>query len=146
MSATIQSQNKAQRVTRTSRRGLLRAAVAMTCMIGLVIAGFAGSASAQGKYKGKERGVYLLGQAKADSQVGEKPDGYLGLVDENASEMIKKMVIDTNERRKSRYEDVALRRDSSLESVLEMAGKKLAKIAKTGDMLLDANGIWTKKK
>ena len=56
------------------------------------------------------------------------------------------MVIDTNERRKSRYEDVALRRDSSLESVLEMAGKKLAKIAKTGDMLLDANGIWTKKK
>jgi len=118
----------------------------MTCMVGLVLAGFAGSASAQGKYKGKKRGVYLLGQAKADSQVGEKPDGYLGLVDEKASEMIKKMVIDTNERRKARYEDVALRRGSSLESVLEMAGEKLAANAKTGDMLLDANGIWTKKK
>jgi uncharacterized protein YdbL (DUF1318 family) len=118
----------------------------MTCMMGLVLAGFAGSASAQGKYKDKKRGVYLLGQAKADSQVGEKPDGYLGLVDENASEMIKKMVIDTNERRKSRYEDVALRRGSSLESVLEVAGKKLAGLAKPGDLLLDANGIWTKKK
>ncbi|MGY8805116.1 MAG: DUF1318 domain-containing protein, partial [bacterium] len=52
----------------------------------------------------------------------------------------------TNERRKARYEDVALRRGSSLESVLEMAGEKLAANAKTGDMLLDANGIWTKKK
>ena len=146
MSATIQSQNKIQRSTRTSRRGFLCAAVAMTCMVGLVLAGFAGSASAQGKYKGKKRGVYLLGQAKADSQVGEKPDGYLGLVDEKASEIIKKMVVDTNERRKARYEDVALRRGSSLESVLEMAGEKLAANAKTGDMLLDANGIWTKKK
>jgi uncharacterized protein YdbL (DUF1318 family) len=56
------------------------------------------------------------------------------------------MVIDTNERRKSRYEDVALRRGSSLESVLEVAGKKLAGLAKPGDLLLDANGIWTKKK
>jgi uncharacterized protein len=146
MSATIQSQNKAPRATRTSRRGLLHAAVAVICMTGLLLAGFAESASAQGKYKRKDRGVYLLGQAKADSQVGEKPDGYLGLVDENAPEIIKKMVIDTNERRKARYEDVALRRGSSLESVLEIAGKRLAANAKPGDLLLDANGIWTKKK
>lgn len=93
----------------------------------------------------KGKGEYLLPKAKAAKQVGEQADGYLGLVDENAPDQIKKMVEDTNERRKARYTDIAKKRGSSVESVAALAGERLAKRAKTGEMLRNAEGEWVKK-
>ena len=90
-------------------------------------------------------GEYLLGNAKEAGQVGEQLDGYIGLIDESAPEKIKQMVKDTNERRMSRYETIAQKRGTSVESVAKQAGAKILKRAKPGEMIQDADGKWTKK-
>lgn len=125
-----------------------RSALSLLCVAALMCATLTGVASAKdkGKAKGKEKGVYLLPEAKKADQVGEKPDGYLGLVDQDAPEIIKKMVVDTNERRKGRYKEVATRSGSTLESVEVLAGEKLAKRAKPNEFLLGKDGKWIKKK
>ena len=130
-----------------TRRATLRGALSIVCILGLAMAGVSSVASAkgQGKAKGKNKGVYLLGQAKQASQVGEKPDGYLGLVDEEAPENIKKMVKDTNERRLGRYKEVSVKGGRPLKDVEKLAGEKLYKRAKPGEMLLGADGKWMKK-
>lgn len=136
-----------------------RIAMVVLCAVGLLFGGVAGAEPDKAKGKAaaagtkpakpgkaaKARGEYLLPKAKAAGQVGEQPDGYLGLVDESAPEQIKKMVIDTNERRKARYTEVSKKRGSSVESVEQMAGEKFAKRAKPGELLRAPDGTWTKK-
>ena len=88
----------------------------------------------------------MLRDAKAAEQVGEKRDGFLGLVDQNAPENVKKMVADTNLRRLDRYQKVASIRGSSLESVGKQAAADKFKRALPGQFLEAADGKWEKKK
>jgi hypothetical protein len=88
---------------------------------------------------------YLLGTAKAAGQVGEKLDGYLELIDQDAPAAIKKMVEDTNERRLERYELIAKKRGTTAESVGKRAAVKVIERAKPGEMIQTAEGKWTKK-
>lgn len=88
---------------------------------------------------------YLLGTAKEAGQVGEKFDGYIGLVDQSAPEKIKKMVKDTNERREARYGSIAKKRGTTVESVAKQAAAKILKRVKPGEMIQTADGKWIKK-
>ena len=90
-------------------------------------------------------GVNLLKQAKSKSQVGEQLDGYVGLIDKSAPEIIKKMVKDTNIRRKAKYKNIAQKRGSTVESVSNLAGSKLTERAKPGEMIQNKKGKWVKK-
>lgn len=87
----------------------------------------------------------MLRDAKTAQQVGEKLDGFLGLVDENAPANVKKMVKDTNERRLDRYQTVARLRGSTLESVGKQAAADKYKRATSGQLLETADGKWKKK-
>jgi uncharacterized protein YdbL (DUF1318 family) len=87
----------------------------------------------------------LLDTAKKAGQVGEKFDGYIGLVDQSAPENIKKMVKDTNERREARYGSIAIKRGTTVESVAKQAAAKILKRVKPGEMIQTADGKWTKK-
>ncbi len=89
---------------------------------------------------------FLLGTAKSAGQVGEKRDGFLELFDEKASEKIKKMVADTNERRRSRYESIARMQGSSIEIVGRQAGARIIARAKPGELIETPDGEWEKKK
>jgi uncharacterized protein YdbL (DUF1318 family) len=87
----------------------------------------------------------MLRSAKQAQQVGEQLDGYLALVDESASAKIKKMIENTNNLRKDRYQKVASMRGATLESVGEQAAEIIFKRAVPGDMLQTADGKWKKK-
>lgn len=86
----------------------------------------------------------MLRAAKAAQQVGEGFDGFIALIDQDAPANVKKLVADTNDRRKERYEKVARLRDSDLESVGKQAAVIIYKRAATGDLLQTADGKWKK--
>ncbi|MDP6979343.1 MAG: YdbL family protein [Myxococcota bacterium] len=108
---------------------------AISCTIACVLLTVPVTASAE----------YLLGTAKSAGQVGEQRDGYLGLIDQRAPENIKKMVVDTNERRKQRYQKVAERIGSPLEQVGKTAAMRHFKHAKPGELIQAEDGSWIKK-
>jgi uncharacterized protein YdbL (DUF1318 family) len=86
----------------------------------------------------------FLEEAKAAGQVGEQFDGYVGFVVDDAPERIKKMVADTNERRKNKYSGVSDTRGLALEAVAAMAGAKHLDLAKPGEFIKKKGGSWTK--
>ena len=84
-------------------------------------------------------------RAKADGIVGERIDGYLGLVQNSASGDIQAAVNEINIRRKSAYTDLARNQNVSVDVVAKLSGEKLTANAPRGQMvLLDASG-WKKK-
>ena len=119
---------------RTRTRSALRFGVVL---LGLVAFLLTSVASAEG--------VNFLYQAKGKSQGGEQLDGYVGLIDKSAPDVIKKMVKDTNERRKAKYQKIAKQRGSTVESVSNQAGSKLTGRANPGEMIQNAEGKWVKK-
>lgn len=88
---------------------------------------------------------FLLGNAKSAGQVGEQRDGYLGLVDKRAPDAVKKMVADTNERRKQRYQKVAERLGTPIEQVGKQAAMRNFKHAQPGELIQAEDGSWQKK-
>ena len=58
-----------------------------------------------------------LAQAKAAGMVGERADGYLGLVQENAPADVVALVKDVNSKRRDEYRRIAESNDLSLEEV-----------------------------
>ncbi len=108
---------------------------ALTCAMMLALLLLPATASAE----------FLLGQAKSAGQVGEQLDGYLGLIDQRAPADVKKMVLDTNERRKQRYEKVAARLGTSLEQVGKTAAVRHYKHTQPGELVQAEDGSWAKK-
>ncbi|MCP4037736.1 MAG: YdbL family protein [bacterium] len=123
--------DRTRHATSTRIRGALAALLVASLVVAVPLA-----ASAE----------FLLGTAKSAGQVGEKRDGFLELFDEKASEKIKKMVADTNERRRSRYESIAQMQGSSIEIVGRQAGARIIARAKPGELIETPDGEWEKKK
>ena len=136
MSVLTASRSWNKPVTRTSETSSARfyVRVLTTCILSLaIVTPLAAQAES------------LLVIAKAASQVGEKVDGYIELLDEAAPENIKKMVVDTNERRAAKYATIATKRGTTVESVAKLAGVKILERAKPGEMVQGADGKWVKK-
>jgi uncharacterized protein YdbL (DUF1318 family) len=86
-----------------------------------------------------------LDSAKAAGQVGERPDGYLGLVDANAPGDVKALVERVNKGRRAKYEQIAAKRAAPVEAVAVQAGAKLIERAQPGHYVMDTSGRWKKK-
>ncbi len=86
-----------------------------------------------------------LDDAKAAGWVGERVDGYLGIVDADAPADVKRLVRDINAERRARYESIAERNDTTLEAVERLAGKKLIERAAPGAYVMDSTGRWKRK-
>jgi len=95
--------------------------------------------------RGRGQTQLTLKEAKARGWVGEKPDGFLGLVDANAPEAVKRLVEEVNAKRLARYRDIAQRRGVPVEAVAVVAGETF--IAKTppGQFVMDDKGNWYRK-
>ena len=65
-----------------------------------------------------------LQQVKSDGLVGEQLNGYLGVVKSNASAEVRAMVDDINAQRKAKYQSIAAKNSTSVETVELLAGKK----------------------
>ncbi|MFA5677189.1 MAG: YdbL family protein [Pseudomonas sp.] len=83
-----------------------------------------------------------LPTAKAAGQLGEQPDGYLGVVSPggNAAAIAKQI----NDARRQEYQRLAGENNIQLRDVESMAGKKALERTPSGQYIM-LNGVWMKK-
>ncbi len=86
-----------------------------------------------------------LDAAKAAGLVGERADGYVGIVDPAASGGVVAMVQNINGKRRNKYKGVAAKNGTSLQAVEAIAGDKLVRRAKPGEYVMDSTGRWHRK-
>ncbi len=83
-----------------------------------------------------------LGEAKASGWVGERYTGYLGIVSNQAK--VSGLVKNVNNKRKLKYNKLAIDNGIPLEEVEKLAGKKVISKTKPGHYVDQGNG-WVKK-
>jgi uncharacterized protein len=86
-----------------------------------------------------------LDQAKAAGQVGERIDGYVGVVDAGAPGDVKALVEKINAERKAKYAEIAEKQGAPVAAVAQIAGKKLIERAPKGEYVMGADGQWQRK-
>ncbi len=86
-----------------------------------------------------------LSDAKRVGSVGERPDGYLGLVSPNADASARALVTRINAARKEEYQRIAAKNGQAVDVVEKLAAKKVFEMAPAGTYFLDASGGWTQK-
>ena len=84
-----------------------------------------------------------LEEAKAKGLVGEKPNGYLGLVNPGGADA-QALTNDVNQKRRQAYEEIARRNGTHLNAVETLAGEKAIQNTKPGHFV-EGPGGWTKK-
>ncbi|WP_026317965.1 YdbL family protein [Algicola sagamiensis] len=84
-----------------------------------------------------------LDEAKQKGFLGEQPNGYLGLVKDNAE--AKTLMNDINAKRKATYQKLATKNKITLADVAKIAGEKAMKKTKSGNYIKGADGQWKKK-
>ena len=85
-----------------------------------------------------------LDQAKSDGLVGERADGYLGIVATSVPADVASLVADVNAKRKSEYERIASANNITLAQVEALAGKKTIEKTRSGDWI-KLEGGWQRK-
>jgi uncharacterized protein len=86
-----------------------------------------------------------LDEAKAEGQVGERIDGYVGVVDANAPGEVRALVDEVNAERREKYAEIAAERGTSVQAVAQIAGQKLIERAPKGEYVMGADGRWRQK-
>lgn len=86
-----------------------------------------------------------LGELKASGQIGERADGYLGVVAPEASDEIRRFVDSINEKRAVEYQAIAKKRGTTAAVVSALAGEKLVEREPPGHYVMDAEGNWARK-
>lgn len=86
-----------------------------------------------------------LEEAKATGLIGEKRDGYIGLVQGSAPPAVVSLVEDVNRQRRERYQQIARENGISVDQVAQLAFNKAVDATRSGHFLEDANGRWVRK-
>jgi len=86
-----------------------------------------------------------LAKPKADGLIGEQANGYIGLVKQNVSADIKKLVNDANANRRAGYQSIAKRQGTSMAEVEKVGGQTAMDKTLRGNYIRDASGVWRKK-
>jgi hypothetical protein len=86
-----------------------------------------------------------LEDAKAAGLVGERIDGYLGVVDSGAPADVRRLVDQINAERQAKYAEIAERQGAPVKAVAQIAGEKLIGRAGGGEYVMGADGQWRQK-
>jgi len=86
-----------------------------------------------------------LERAKGQGLVGEKADGYVGIVVPQTTSLVQALVNGVNAKRRAAYEEIAKKNATSVDAVALLAGAKLIERAAKGEWVTDADGVWRKK-
>ena len=86
-----------------------------------------------------------LDRAKGQGLVGEKADGYVGIVVAQTNSLVQALVNSVNAKRRAAYEEIAKKNGTSVDAVALLAGAKLVERAAKGEWVTDADGVWRKK-
>jgi uncharacterized protein YdbL (DUF1318 family) len=84
-----------------------------------------------------------LNDAKQQGLVGEMPNGYLGVVVDNAA--AKSLVASVNKKRKSIYMNLARKNKITMQQVTALAGEKSLAKTQSGHLIKNSAGQWVKK-
>ena len=84
-----------------------------------------------------------LDSAKSQGLIGERQDGYIGIVEGQGSGEVRQLVADVNAKRKARYESIAQKNGISVGEVQALAGKKAFSKTPSGQWIYD--GAWRRK-
>ena len=82
-------------------------------------------------------------EAKTKGLVGERANGYLGVVNPGSQEA-QSLTNEVNTKRRQAYEDIAARNRTQLEAVEALAGEKAIQNTKPGHFV-EGPGGWTRK-
>jgi uncharacterized protein YdbL (DUF1318 family) len=83
--------------------------------------------------------------AKDQGVVGERIDGFLGIVDGGADAALTRLVQDTNNKRRTAYDDLASQTGTSSQQVGRVSGEKLIAATEPGEYFMDDSGRWQQK-
>ena len=86
-----------------------------------------------------------LDAAKAKGLVGERADGYVGVVAAKASPEVQALAASVNAQRRATYEEIARKNGTVVDAVAARAGAKLIERAAPGEWVTDATGNWRRK-
>lgn len=86
-----------------------------------------------------------LDEAKAAGHVGERPDGYLGVVSSSAPADVRDLVERINAQRRQKYAEVAARTGAGVREVAIVAGQKLIGGTAAGNYYMNAQGQWVRR-
>lgn len=85
-----------------------------------------------------------LDEAQSKGLLGENASGYLEMTprgNEEAKTLMKKI----NDKRKEKYQSIAIKQKTDLKSIEKIAGEKITEKLQAGEFYKDANGQWHKK-
>ncbi|MFN7054605.1 YdbL family protein [Hyphomonas sp.] len=95
--------------------------------------------------QGQGRGDPQIEAARASGVIGERIDGYLGIVTSADAEITRK-VQDINNRRRALYEQTARETGGTVQQVARVAGERqLADRVQSGEFFMDESGTWQRK-
>jgi len=86
-----------------------------------------------------------LEEAKTAGLIGEKRDGYIGLVQSSAPAPVQQLIADVNRQRRERYEQIARENGIAVDQVAQLAYARAVEATKSGHYVEDANGRWVRK-
>ena len=84
--------------------------------------------------------------AKSAGVVGERIDGYLGIVDDGAVDAsLRRQISEINAKRRAVYDEVAAGNGATTEQVARLTGEKQIARASAGQFVMDETGAWVRK-
>jgi uncharacterized protein YdbL (DUF1318 family) len=86
-----------------------------------------------------------LEEAKSGGLVGERSNGYLGIVTSNPSAELKALVNEINTKRRALYQQKASKAGVGVDVMELRTGQRLQEMAPAGEYIQDANGQWRRK-
>ena len=90
------------------------------------------------------QGVLSLDIAKNSGLVGEKLDGYLGIVTSSSPEL-SVLVEDVNAKRRAKYLEISKENGTALSAVEKLAASQAIEKTLSGNYIESAPGSWKKK-
>ena len=84
--------------------------------------------------------------AKTAGVIGERIDGYLGIVEDGAVDAsLRRRVNEVNAKRRAVYDEVAEQNGATTEQVARLTGEKQIARAAAGQFVMNETGRWTRK-
>jgi uncharacterized protein len=86
-----------------------------------------------------------LDQARRDGLVGERIDGYVGIVDAGAGADVRALVDRVNAERRAEYERIARQEGREVQIIAQIAGQRQIERMPPGVYVMGADGSWRRK-
>ncbi len=114
---------------------IYRALIAIALIVGFATL-HSGTASA---------GDPQIEEAQRQGVIGERIDGYLGVVSGNVDPALLRKLNEINNKRRALYEQTAQRTGTTIAQVARVTGEKQVSNAAPGEYVMGADGVWVRK-